>query len=40
MAQKGIAADIRIPYTQGGDAALGAASASRQLGGGAAAGSR
>ena len=31
MAQKGIAADIRIPYTQGGDAALGAASASRQL---------
>ena len=31
LAQQGIAADIRIPYTQGGDAALGAASASRQL---------
>ncbi|EFB76753.1 DNA primase [Subdoligranulum variabile] len=31
MVQKGIAADIRVPYTQGGDAALGAASASRQL---------
>lgn len=31
MAGQGIAADIRIPYTQGGDAALGAASASRQL---------
>lgn len=31
MAQKSIAADIRIPYTQGGDAALGAASAGRQL---------
>lgn len=31
MAQQSIAADIRIPYTQGGDAALGAASAGRQL---------
>lgn len=31
MVQKGIAVDIRVPYTQGGDAALGAASASRQL---------
>lgn len=31
MAQKGIAADIRVPYTQGGDAVLGAASAGRQL---------
>ena len=31
LAQQGIAADIRIPYTQGGDAALGVASASRQL---------
>ena len=31
MAQQGIAADIRVPYSQGGDAVLGAASASRQL---------
>lgn len=31
MVQKGIAADIRVPYTQGGDAVLGAASAGRQL---------
>ena len=31
MAQQSIAADIRIPYTQGGDTVLGAASASRQL---------
>ena len=31
LAQQGVAADIRVPYTQGGDAALGAASAGRQL---------
>lgn len=31
MAGQGIAADIRVPYSQGGDTALGAASASRQL---------
>lgn len=31
MAQQGIAADIRVPYSQGGDAVLGAASAGRQL---------
>lgn len=31
MVQKGIAADIRVPYIQGGDAVLGAASAGRQL---------
>ena len=31
LAGEGIAADIRVPYTQGGDAALGAASAGRQL---------
>lgn len=31
LAQQGIAADIRVPYTQGGEAALGAASAGRQL---------
>lgn len=31
MAQQGIAADIRVPYSQGGDTVLGAASASRQL---------
>ena len=31
MAQQGIAADIRVSYSQGGDAVLGAASASRQL---------
>lgn len=31
MAGEGIAADIRVPYSQGGDAALGAASAGRQL---------
>lgn len=31
MSQQGIAADIRVPYSQGGDAVLGAASASRQL---------
>lgn len=31
MVQKGIAADIRVPYTQGGNAVLGAASAGRQL---------
>ena len=31
LAGQGIAADIRVPYTQGGDSALGAASAGRQL---------
>lgn len=31
MAKQGIAADIRVPYTQGGDTVLGAASAGRQL---------
>ena len=31
MAQQGIAADIRVPYSQGGDAVLGVASAGRQL---------
>lgn len=31
LAQQGIAADIRVPYTQGGETALGAASAGRQL---------
>lgn len=31
LAQQGVAADLRVPYTQGGDAALGAASAGRQL---------
>ena len=31
LAQQGVAADIRVPYTQGGDEALGAASAGRQL---------
>ena len=31
LAGEGIAADIRVSYTQGGDAALGAASAGRQL---------
>ena len=31
MVQQGIAADIRVPYSQGGDTVLGAASASRQL---------
>ncbi|MGN0984281.1 MAG: toprim domain-containing protein, partial [Gemmiger sp.] len=31
LAGQGIAADIRLPYGQGGDAALGAASAGRQL---------
>ena len=31
LAGQGIAADIRVPYTQGGNSALGAASAGRQL---------
>lgn len=31
LSSEGIAADIRVPYTQGGESALGAASAARQL---------
>ena len=31
LSNQGIAADIRVPYDRGGDAALGAASAARQL---------
>ena len=31
LAGQGLAADIHVPYTQGGDSALGAASAARQL---------
>ena len=31
LSRQGIAADIRVPYDRGGEAALGAASAARQL---------
>lgn len=31
LSKEGIAADIRVPYTSGGESALGAASAARQL---------